>query len=218
MQTYFDEDVINLNRYSFEQWVVFVFDHPAAEWQPPKAGVPRERKWYYEDKWEHWGSPKHLLPYITRLFRRPDFLLEKYSTAQLRQGFWYLSGAGRCNDWVWDTKVAWRLRQKCILAMVSLFERLFIKEQLHDTCYMWWDFFRNFRKKQDLKVKETMLRAMEQILLSPSEDCRAAALHGLGHLRHPPKAQVIKKFLRSHPELSDECRSFAAAAITGRVR
>jgi len=214
---FFDEDVINLDNYTFEQWVVFVFDHPTVVRREREVGVPREKTWYLQDEWEHWGSPEHLLPYMTRLFRKPDFLLERYSVEQLRQGFWYLPGGSRLNDWLWDTGIAWRLRKKCILAMVPLFKRMFIKEQLGDTCYMWWDFFRNFRDKQDTKVKQAMLTAMEQILLLPSDDCRAAALHGLGHLRHPRKQRVIRKFLRSHPELDEEWRSFAVAAIAGRV-
>lgn len=165
---FFDEEVINLDKYSYEQWVVFAFDHPATEWQPPQAGVSRKKSWYYEDEWEHWGSPEHLLPYMMRLFRRPDFLLEKYSTAQLFQGFQYLPGAGRCDDWVWDTNVAWCLRQKCVSAMALLFERLFTKEPLGFTCFMWWDYFRApAHGKKDPKVKEAMLLAMERILRLP---------------------------------------------------
>jgi hypothetical protein len=216
MLMFLDEDAINLDNYSFEQWVAFVFDHPAIVRRECRAGVPREEKWYFQDEWKHWGSPEHLLPYMTRLFRRPEFLLERYTVAQLRQGFWYLSGT-RVNDWLWDTDVAWRLRKKCIMAMAPLFKQLFVREQLEDTCYMWWDFFRSFSKKQDIKVKETMLLVMERILLLPSHECRAAALHGLGHLRHPRKLQVIRKFLRSHPELDDKWQSFAAAAIRGKV-
>ena len=217
MLTYFDEDIINLDKYSFEQWVTFVFDHHAVEWQPPKRGIPREKKWYYEDEWEHWGSPEHLLPYMTRLFRKPDFLLEKYSAAQLFQGFWYLSGAGRCDDWIWETKIAWRLRKNCISSMVPLYERMFIKEPLGFTCNMWWDCINNFRSKQDPKVKEMMLLAMERILLLPSKDCWGAALHGLGHLKHPRKAKVIRKFLHNHPELNEEWQAYATAAITGKI-
>ena len=101
--------------------------------------------------------------------------------------------------------------------MVPLLERLFAREQLGDTCYMWWDFFRSFSKKRDAKVNEAILLAMERVLLLPSNECRAAALHGLGHLRHPPKSRVIRKFLRSHPELDEEWRSFAVAAIAGEL-
>ena len=100
-----DDDGINLNRYSFEQWVVFVFDHPAVVRQEREPGVPRQQSWHNLDEWRHWGSPEHLLPHMTRLFKRPDFLLERYSAAQLHQGFWYLGGFDFKN-WLWDTDVA----------------------------------------------------------------------------------------------------------------
>lgn len=216
MLTFFDDEAVNLDHYSFEQWVVFVFDHPAVARQKREAGVPRQQSWYHLDEWRHWGSPEHLLPYMTRLFKHPAFLLERYSMEQVRQGFWYLGGS-TFKNWLWDTDVAWRLRKRCISAMVPLFELLFARDQVGDTCYMWWDFFRSFSKKRDAKVNEAMLLAMERILSLPSSECQVAALHGLGHLRHPRKSRVIRRFLRAHPELDEQWRSFASAAIVGRV-
>jgi hypothetical protein len=44
---------LNLNNYSFDEWIEFVFNHP----------VPLENAdaWYWEDEWEWEGDAEHII-------------------------------------------------------------------------------------------------------------------------------------------------------------
>ncbi|MBW4494269.1 MAG: hypothetical protein KME26_14515 [Oscillatoria princeps RMCB-10] len=197
---------INLNEYSFEEWVDFVFDHPVTD--PP---------WHHGNEWEWTGDIEHLLPYVARLFRNPDFLLDKYSEDQLIQGFGYLSSWINVPNWIWRKDVPWPLREECIFSMVTLCERLFVKNPLDETCSMWWNWFRYYGEDPpEERVGEAMLQALSQVLKLPSTDCWASALYGLANLQHSGKKEVIESFLQAHPDLEEGWKSLASAAIEGK--
>ena len=60
-----------------------------------------------------------------------------------------------------------------------------------------------------------MIAALDQILGLPVRHCQMSALHGLGHLRHESKDEVVRAFLSTHPHIDDEMREYAAGAIAG---
>jgi hypothetical protein len=201
---------INLNKYSFGEWVKFVFDHPVAD--------DVQKAWYWDDEWEWEGDPTRVLEYSIRLFRDPEFLPNQYTPEQINQGFWFLLGAtNQLQDWIWDENIDWRIRRECIMSMVDVFGRLFAKNPAEDSCSMWWDLLRSFEDSPDPKVKEAMLESLSQILRIDSLDCQVGALHGLGHLEHDGKRKVIEEYLGSHPNLDAETKEYALAAIEGRV-
>jgi hypothetical protein len=198
--------IIDLNKYSFGQWVKFVFDHPVSD-----------PEWYWNEEWE--GDHNLVLEYSIRLFRNPGFLLEDYSPEQIEQGFWFLMGpAGEMYRWIWDEEIDWLLRRECIISMVDVFEKLFAQNPLNnENCYMWWDHLRNFEDNPDLKVREVMLEALSRVLKIESHECQISALHGLGHLEHERKREVIEEYLDSHPGIDAGTKEYALAAIEGRV-
>jgi hypothetical protein len=59
---------INLNNYSFDEWVKFVFDHPVFE-----------PAWYWDDAWNWEGDPNVVLKNASQLFSSPEFLLQEFS-------------------------------------------------------------------------------------------------------------------------------------------
>ena len=197
---------INLNRKSFHEWVRFVFDHPVVE-----------NKWYFQRRWRAYGRPPKLLRFATQFFEDADVLLRPYRDEQREQGLWYLQSVSGLRDWVWDTRWAWPLRRDCIASMVELFKRVYAHENVGLSCHMWWDGMRYFGHDPDPRVKDALLEAMSAILAIDSEACWGSALHGLGHLDHEGKADVIRGFLQRHPELDGELRSYAQAAICGEV-
>jgi hypothetical protein len=217
------EGGIDLDSYSFDEWVAFVFDHPVALMVDDEDDLDCDHllyhpDWFYEDEWDWNGSIEQYLRNATQLFKEPGFLLQAYRPAQLRQGFWHL--AGEIDNWIWGGEfypASWEAREACLRAMTSLFEHLFIKDALEDTCFMWWDFFRTFADKPDPAVQQVMLEVMAEIIRLPSEDCWGAALHGLGHLDHPGKRAVIEAFMEEHPELDAGWHRYAGAAIEGKV-
>ena len=56
-------------------------------------------------------------------------------------------------------------------------------------------------------MQDVMFETLLEILALESENCRAAALHGLGHLRHPKTEEAISEYIHRHPSLSEEARA-----------
>ena len=101
--------------------------------------------------------------------------------------------------------------------MVIVFKRLFAKDILQQICHMWWDLLRYFGDDPDEKVKEVMLEALSEIINIESFHCQGSALHGLGHLEHPERAEIIDGFLASHPEIAPELLRYAQSAREGNI-
>lgn len=201
---------INLNNYSFDEWIEFVFDHPVS--------ANMTDAWYFEDGWEWRAEAIYSINNCIRLFRNPNFLLVKFSPEQINQGFWFILGnIELLQGLIWDKNVDWKLREECILVMVRVFEQMFMQNPIENVCFMWWDLLRDFSDDQDSKTKEAILTALSQILKLDSLYCQKSALHGLGHLEHDGKRKVIEQFLKTHPNLDEQTKIYAAAAIEGKV-
>jgi hypothetical protein len=191
--------------FTFDRWVqkVFAGRAPTWRWMDANAGDPRRADW--------------LITYPTRLFLEPEFLVDSFSDKQLRRGFWRLPNDWELRDFIWHRDFPWTLRRACIRAMVPLFDRFFAQKPLGNTCHMWWDLFRYFGDDRDQRVVNEMYLALKKILLMDSIDCQGAALHGLGHIDHPKKTELINRYLRAHPDLDPDHRSYALACIEGKV-
>jgi hypothetical protein len=206
--TAFGWGLVDPTERSFDEWLEFVFNHPVTD-----------PEWYRLGEFDlGWaGDPNRFLAFVTQLFQDPDVLLDKYSAEQIDQGFGYLLGLEGLERWIWEKAIDSTLRTECVMSMVNVFERLFKNASYSDACYMWWDHLRYFGKNPDPKVKEAMLKALSQILEIDSQNCQISALHGLGHIKHSEKSKVIEEFLNSHPELDEKTKSYAKAAMKGRV-
>lgn len=197
-----------------------IFDHPALENRVTESG------WW-------WGShivfePAEHAANLTSLFRDAEDLRSRFSSDQLEQGFWYLiSGApGGLEDVLWNPEVPWETRSGLIGATVDLYRKLFADDPLDTSAYMFWDalaygYGHATRHPQtdveDRRIQEAMFVTLQQILAIDSLQCQRAALHGLGHLRHPDTKFAITNYLERHPELGDDDRHFAIACITGEI-
>ena len=72
---------INLDLFSYDEWVRFVFDHPV---------VSGRREWYWEDKWAFEYNDVHKqVEYLVTLFSKPRFLMKHYSDKKMEQGMWF---------------------------------------------------------------------------------------------------------------------------------
>ena len=216
---------IDLNKYSFSQWVDFVFEHPIAQ-----VG---EKEWYWHDEWEHEADNSLMLEYIIRLFRNPTLLLDTYSPGQIEQGFWFLlKPSGFLENGLKDASAQWPLRKECIISMGDLFERLFAINPLEDSaCYMWWDlvidgYFETAHTSwnplivndKDAPVQQTIFETLCSILKLNSRECQKSALHGLGHLNHPLTEQTIEAYLNEDPIVDGELKEYAINCITGEIQ
>jgi hypothetical protein len=122
----------DITDYSFDEFVSFVFAHDVA--------AEHETQWYWKAP-DVTFAPQQVCAYYVRLFRNPEFLLERFSKPHLEQGFWAIfSGI----DWgleklLWETEIPFPQRKECVTAMFDLFSRFFATEPLEDSCFMWWD-------------------------------------------------------------------------------
>lgn len=199
------EDPIDATGYNYEEWIRFAFDHP-----------PEETFWYYTEEMHFVCDPKVVVTYYTRLFRDPRPTLSAYDDARLEPGIWFVVGS-QLGYWLWDTNIPLQSRLECIAAMPDMF-RLFLAEHpVEPACMMWWDMLRTFDDDPDTRIVEAMVTALAEVLQLPMRHCRMSALHGLGHLSHDSKEQIIRKFLASSRDLDTEIVEYAESAIAGTV-
>jgi hypothetical protein len=217
-----DREQFDVSAYSFDEFVSFLFAHePSADWnkQPP---------WYFS--LEVLYDPQKVCAYYVQLFRQPSFLLERFSKAQLEEGFWAIHGGAldcAVSRVIWDTDVPFAEREECVRSMSDLFRLLLAGGLLRETSGMWWDSLcyewqcgnrKRERGGEDLRMQNVMFEILAVILRFDSEYCQMGALHGLGHLHHPGTAALIHTFIGEHPALSVETKEYALRAARFEVQ
>jgi hypothetical protein len=203
------QDEINTDKFSFDEWIDLVFDHEPAQ--------SISQAWYWDNDLYFYGSKEHFVENCIKLFKNPEFLLERFTAEQLDEGFFgfILGPVNGMESWLCDKAESPELRREFIMSSVSVFEKLFTKNPLESSCFMWWDSLRNFQDDKDPKTAEWMFEALSQILKIDSLDCQKSALHGLGHLEPEGKKKLIEDFLANNPNFPE--KEYALAAIEGKV-
>lgn len=91
---------------------------------------------------------------------------------------------------------------------------------------MWWDslcydWHCGNKKREnggdDLELQDIFFNTLVKVLALDSWIRQGAALHGLGHLHHPDTAQVVTRFVESHPTLTEDQITYAYAAARFNV-
>jgi hypothetical protein len=217
---------------SYTDWIDYVFDH----------AVPfYEQAWYFESGEDWWNpQPEQAIDYLTRLFEKPEPLVEQFADNQIGQGLYYLvdNGAGAYCRFLIDGTVPIKARVACISAMRTLFARLFqprcapvLSHQdepggnpLNRICYMWWDIAplgATSKPRQSDPIHDACLGIMRDTLRLPNPACQESALHGLGHwARAYPEftAATINDYVAANPNLRPELVRYAQAARTGCIQ
>jgi len=220
-----------LSDLTFEEWVLFVFDHP----------VDKSRlEWYWDLEADWWKGPAALtVEYLTRAFENSESVFEPYSDSQLNQGLWYLV-SNSCSDHMFaltDASVPWPERRNCIRSIYTLYEQCFAKRctphlshldesgagPLNSICYMWWDIIPIFGQPKEptrTEMDREILQVLESALKLDSIACQESALHGLGHwqLYYPHQVrEIIKSFLQRNNAIREDLRLYAMSASSGHV-
>jgi hypothetical protein len=218
---------------TFEEWVQYVFDHPA-----------EEMAWHWDidaDDLSVDESHTITVAYLTQLFKTSGKALLPFTDAQVDQGLNYLA-SNACSNHMYallDEAVPWSDRQRCIRSMLILFEDCFARRctptlahcnepgssPINGVCYMWFDIIpinSYDPKPEQAGVEQEFLNLMESMLKIDHDACRESALHGLGHWheRHTEKrvTSIIDTFLRRNPFLRAELKEYAQYARLGRVQ
>src|SRR6266436_2309081 len=172
---------IDVSQYSFDEFISFLF---ARE-------VPAENE--NQEPWD-WSTevtfvPQQVCRHYVQLFRQPEFLLQRFSKAQLEEGFWAIQGPNldcSVHRLLEDTDLPFAVRAECIRSMFELFKRLFAFEFLDTSVFMWWDSLcydwhcgnRNRELGgEDLRLQDVLFETLAKILFLDSEPCQGAALH-----------------------------------------
>lgn len=211
---------IEISGFSYGEFVNFFFDRDVS----PEA---KRDRWY-------WNTPVAFDPEMVcinyvRLFREPQFLLQRFSRSQLEQGFWAIqSSAFDCSvtNVIWREDVPFLLREGCVRSMFHLFESLFAVEPLETSVDMWWDSLcydwhcgnrKRLAGTEDAFMQDVIFETLCKILSLDSKTCQSAALHGLGHLHHPATEELVRQYLREHPGLDQGLKEYALAAARFQV-
>jgi hypothetical protein len=208
----------DLSAFDFEQFVAFIFDRQPEPW----AAGNQSDHWYWHVKVTF--DPARIANFYVRLFNDPEFLLQRFTPAQLEEGFWAIqSSTLDCSVYylIWIEELPFTLRADCVRSMYHLFEKLFRKQQLFTADGMWWDSLTydwhcgnrsRSNGGEDLQMQDVIFGTLARLLQSDSVVCQSAALHGLGHLHHPETTVLIKDFVDRNSKMSDELRNYALAA------
>jgi hypothetical protein len=171
---------------TFTDWVRHVFDRPV----PEESG----QAWYWHEHpaWEYSAYPATVVNYLGQLFESAPALLLGYSDGQVAQGLGYLIN-NSLSDYMFplmDPDVEWPERQRAILAMYVVFERVFDPKcspvlshartqadppinPLNGECYMWWDVC-PLRGRAGPSAAEDILATEELVDAGPPVDPHAA--------------------------------------------
>lgn len=152
-----------------------------------------------------------------KVFKNPEVLVDRFCSEEIDSGFFsfILSPRMELCWWLWDPESDPVLRREFISSAVTVFEKVFTKVPTRHSCFMWWDSLRDFSENPDSQTSDWIFDALSRILALDSYDCQVSALHGLGHLNHDAKRELIENFLLRNPDFGD--RDYAMAAMEGRV-
>jgi hypothetical protein len=212
---------VDLRDAELEDLLVFVFSHR------PTGKARGSKEWFWKKDYRLKVDPTRQVVLMTQLFRRSAKLLQTYSQTQIEDGFWFIIGPAG-SDWfrdqLWNRRVAWHARSKCIASIPHLYTGVF-RAPLGAMSHMLWDLLtedyrfgnRDPKRNRDARrVQLAMLRALEVQLALPHREAQTAALHGLGHIGMPEARTCIRKFLR-RKRLPRSLVSYAEQALTGNL-
>ena len=177
----------DVSRLTYDEWVNFVFDHPVQEAFSDRP--MDEEPWHFQDEWRYEVSaPERVLEYLGRLFRDPAFLTERFSAAQIDQGFWFIPGPSGFMGLILHQGIAWDKRRTAIHSIADLFELLFAKINLRTACYMWWDSLITYCAWDgrdvisDRVVLREIIAVIARLSANSSEEVQRSCEHGVEHL------------------------------------
>lgn len=218
---------------SFEDWLRFSFDHPAA---PSEGG----QEWYWQPEFEAellvWAEERDtFVRHMTRMLREPA-CLAAFSREQVAQGLWFLVGPSLASwdEVPYDSELSQEARCEMVRAVPNFYERWLAVQlvgaapahgeaaagdELATVCFMWWDLWRPFgdgsSSPDHAAVDREILNALRTIASSATPACIESALHGLNHLHERMPQEVeecIDSLLANASGWPDSLKEYAAGA------
>lgn len=170
----------DLNVLSYDDWVDFIFNHPATSIQDA---------WHFGLEWDYVCKTEKLINNMTNLFQNTAPLISKYSLSQIDQGFWFIPSS---NGFIWtilSPRVSIQKRYRCIDSIEFLFNDLFCKyTELDIVTYMWWDSVFSYCTIDDknlgneIEILDRVALVISKLLNTGCEGSKQSAKHGLEHI------------------------------------
>ena len=154
--------------------------------------------------------------YVQAMCRDYSELVKAFSPEQLNQGLRAVFGSGiDCQRYLFDAAVEVKLRIECVESMYLPFRDVVGSSvgDIWETFYfMWWDMILHSFDPMPNEYKyghltltadqEQMIDAiyhtLARTLALNHRGCQLCALHGLGHLYHPSKEELVQRYLDEH--------------------
>lgn len=210
----------------------FIFDHPVASLDfstVRNAASCPTACWYDAVDLDIDFDPSRNCEYLALLFCDPLELTKRYNRSQLEQGFWWMQASfndGSAADVLWTASLPIERRLAMVDAMYFLCSELFATMPLGQAPHMWWENLArgipghtsgpNWREDRQ-RIENAMFQTLANLLDQEAENGRIDALHGLNHLAHPGKEQLIREYLARRAWLDEEHRLYAERAIAGAL-
>lgn len=175
------------------------------------------------------GKPERLLSFYQQYFERSNRLLEQHSTRQLDNILHFILGHSHygIKALTYDSRINFASRQAVVQAIYDLYAKLLIDDPIEYHRHMLWDdlafsytmdfFDYYFNEDEKQPLQNVMFETLTKILIINNRDCQFAALHGLNHLRHPETETLIRQYMASQDDLTEDDVEFAQACITGMM-
>ncbi|WP_208347414.1 hypothetical protein [Pseudaestuariivita rosea] len=214
--------VIDIRNASLDQFKDFVFDHAV-------HSIGSDQVWYHQFDLEIRFDDEHNARCFIKMLTDAKGLLSKYDSEKLEQGCWAMFSGfdGNLNYLIWDSAIPIKTKEDLIASMYFIYRDLFAVDPLGEACEMWWDGLAYEihplkradpeNNPHDKRIQDAMFEVLSKILLLESVHCQSAALHGLNHVAHPDTENIVKKYVESHPELSEADIDYAYRCAKGNA-
>ena len=225
--------IIDLMNATLEQFIDAVFD---ARRESASTNAVDD-----EDDIEYRIDPGRQVVLLADLFRRSFSLPARFSSTRIERSLWHIMGAeyfGNFTAHIWNPDVSLVDRVRLIESVHGLYDDLLARYPYEDIDFAHPD--RLPRRFQTIDymapdlllqgagfgrddpgdkaaIRNAFLAAYSRLLQHPSSVAQYAGLHGLGHLKHKLRSQVIASYLERHPGLSPAQRGYATRAKRGDV-
>jgi len=202
---------IDLSELPYEEWLGFFF----------ARGVdPYGDLWHQYHVVRHPAKPIQATEYLTRMCRDFAMLPLQCSWEQINQGVWAVfTYPAEMADFLMQKDAPLEPRLECIRSMYHVYADVIAKLDpaiaMENCFYMWWDtiaekFWRSAGQEGTIRfspaddehrqLQGAILETLLRILQLGERRCEFAALHGLGHLRHPDGVKAIQVYIVKHAD------------------
>jgi hypothetical protein len=235
------DPMIDLRDATYDDFVTFVFDHPAYEGQDLEVEgnriirviEQRPQEWFWDVDF-YWSDvpsdPSHVLALLTQLFTRAGELRGRFTPRQIGQGFKLLLGPAAEELFtypIWNDQLPWEPRELLIRSTLSLYDGLFdVEVEIEHVPFMYWDMLLGYRyaeepiaipeSKDDARMQIAAAEVIRSMLLDRNGPWSGpAALHGAHHVNHPIAFDAVRQWLADGANGDEHYREYAQRVLVG---